>query len=214
MAFGGIKSRYRSYSFKRNWRKNNGHNQTSAGNIFNDKLVSVGKYTYGQLNVLTFDDKTKLSIGNFCSIGPNVWFIPSADHSLNHISTYPYKVNVLGEALEGVAKGDIIVEDDVWIGLGATILSGVRIGQGAVIAAGAVVSKDVPPYAIVAGTPAKPLKNRVSDDIISFLLTLDYKALDENMIKEHINDLYFDLDGLSLSEIESKFSWFPKKNID
>lgn len=211
MAFGGIKSRYRSYSFKRNWRKNNGHNQTSAGNIFNDKIVSVGKYTYGQLNVLTFDDKTKLSIGNFCSIGPNVWFIPSADHSLNHISTYPYKVNVLGEALEGVAKGDIIVEDDVWIGLGATILSGVRIGQGAVIAAGAVVSKDVPPYAIVAGTPAKPLKNRVSDDIISFLLTLDYKALDENMIKEHINDLYFDLDGLSLSEIESKFSWFPKK---
>ena len=211
MAFGGIKSRYRSYSFKRNWRKNNGHNQTSAGNIFNDKLVSVGKYTYGQLNVLTFDDKTKLNIGNFCSIGPNVWFIPSADHSLNHISTYPYKVNVLGEALEGVAKGDIIVEDDVWIGLGATILSGVRIGQGAVIAAGAVVSKDVPPYAIVAGTPAKPLKNRVSDDIISFLLTLDYKALDEKMIKEHINDLYFDLDGLSLSEIESKFSWFPRK---
>ena len=211
MAFGGIKSRYRSYSFKRNWRKNNGHNQTSAGNIFNDKLVSVGKFTYGQLNVLTFDDKTKLSIGNFCSIGPNVWFIPSADHSLNHISTYPYKVNVLGEALEGVAKGDIIVEDDVWIGLGATILSGVRIGQGAVIAAGAVVSKDVPPYAIVAGTPAKPLKNRVSDDIISFLLTLDYKALDENMIKEHINDLYFDLDGLSLSDIESKFSWFPRK---
>ncbi len=211
MAFGGIKSRYRSYSFKRNWRKNNGHNQTSAGNIFNDKLVSVGKYTYGQLNVLTFDDKTKLSIGNFCSIGPNVWFIPSADHSLNHISTYPYKVNVLGEVLEGVAKGDIVVEDDVWIGLGATILSGVRIGQGAVIAAGAVVSKDVPPYAIVAGTPAKPLKNRVSDDIISFLLTLDYKALDENMIKEHINDLYFDLDGLSLSEIESKFSWFPRK---
>ena len=211
MAFGGIKSRYRSYSFKRNWRKNNGHNQTSAGNIFNDKLVSAGKYTYGQLNVLTFDDKTKLNFGNFCSIGPNVWFIPSADHSLNHISTYPYKVNVLGEALEGVAKGDIIVEDDVWIGLGATILSGVRIGQGAVIAAGAVVSKDVPPYAIVAGTPAKPLKNRVSDDIISFLLTLDYKALDETMIKEHINDLYFDLDGLGLSEIESKFSWFPKK---
>lgn len=211
MAFGGIKSRYRSYSFKRNWRKNNGHNQTSAGNIFNDKLVSAGKYTYGQLNVLTFDDKTKLIIGNFCSIGPNVWFIPSADHSLNHISTYPYKVNVLGEALEGVAKGDIIIEDDVWIGLGATILSGVHIGQGAVIAAGSVVSKDVPPYAIVAGTPAKPLKNRVSDDIISFLLTLDYKALDETLIKEHINDLYFDLDGLDLSEIESKFSWFPKK---
>lgn len=211
MAFGGIKSRFSSYKFKRNWRKNNGHNQTSAGNIFNDKLVSVGKYTYGQLNVLTFDDKTKLSIGNFCSIGPNVWFIPSADHSLNHISTYPYKVNVLGEALEGVAKGDIIVEDDVWIGLGATILSGVRIGQGAVIAAGAVVSKDVPPYAIVAGTPAKTLKNRVSDDVISFLMTLDYKALDESMIKEHINDLYFDLDGLSLSEIESKFGWFPKK---
>ena len=86
-----------------------------------------------------------------------------------------------------------------------------RIGQGAVIAAGAVVSKDVPPYAIVAGTPAKPLKNRVSDDIISFLLTLDYKALDETLIKEHINDLYFDLEGLDLSEIESKFSWFPKK---
>ena len=211
MAFGGIKSRFRSYKFKRNWRKNNAHNQTSAGNIFNDKLVSVGKYTYGQMNVLTFDDKTKLSIGNFCSIGPNVWFIPSADHSLNHISTYPYKVNVLGEALEGVAKGDIIVEDDVWIGLGATILSGVHIGQGAVIAAGAVVSKDVPPYSIVAGTPAKSLNYRVSEDVISFLLTLDYKALDEAMIKEHINDLYFDLDGLSLNEIESKFSWFPKK---
>lgn len=71
----------------------------------------------------------------------------SADHPTDLLSTYPYKVKLLNQPLEGVSKGDIVVGDDVWFGFRSTIMSGVHIGQGAIIAAGAVVTKDVPPCA-------------------------------------------------------------------
>ena len=112
---------------------------------------------------------------------------------------------------EGVSKGDIHLDDDVWIGYGATILSGVHIGQGAVIAAGAVVTRDVPPYAVAGGVPAKVIEYRFNEEIISFLLTLDYSKLDSKLITEHLDDLYVSIDELSLSDLEMKFKWFPKK---
>ena len=139
--------------------------RTGNHNVFLEReafpdLIDVGKNTYGPINALMFNRDSKLIIGNFCSIAPRVSFIVSADHYTNHISSFPFKVKVLGESYEGVSKGDIIVDDDVWIGYGATIMSGVHIGQGAVVAAGAVVTKDVPPYAIVGGVPAKVIKYR------------------------------------------------------
>ena len=111
---------------------------------------------------------------------------------------------------EAISKGDITI-DDVWIGFRATILSGVHIGQGAVVAAGAVVTKDVPPYAIIGGVPAKIIKYRFSPEVIEQLLKLDYSKLTDDMIWERIDDLYNSLDGKSPEGVEKLLAWFPKK---
>ena len=132
-------------------------------------------------------------------------FVLSADHYIEHISSYPYKVWIMKEEQEGVSKGNIVVEDDVWIGFRSTILSGVHIGQGAIVAAGSVVTKDIPPYAIVGGVPAKVIKYRFSPEIIGELLKVDYSKLTEEMIKDHITDLYADLKDMNQLE------WMPKK---
>ena len=119
------------------------------------------------------------------------------------ISTYPFKAKVAKtDRDEAFAKGDIIVDDDVWIGYGATILSGVHIGQGAVIAAGAVVTKDIPP---------KIMKFRFEQPVVDFLLTLDYEKLDKELIQPHIDELYSSIDEMELEEIKEIYSWFPKK---
>lgn len=190
----------------RKWKKRNKHNETAPNNIFDINKVSVGKYTYGRLEVLMFNNENNLRIGSFCSIAPKTVFLLSADHYTDHISSFPYKVKVTKSLdREGISKGDIIVDDDVWIGYGTTVLSGVHIGQGAVIAASSVVTKDVPPYAIVGGVPAKVIKYRFSPEMITELLKVDYSQLTEEMIKEHIEDLYRDL------EDTSQLWWFPKK---
>lgn len=190
----------------RKWRKRNKHNETAPNNIFDINKVSVGKYTYGRLEVLMFNNENSLKIGSYCSIAPKTVFLLSADHYTDHISSFPYKVKVTKNLdREGISKGDIVVADDVWIGYGTTVLSGVHIGQGAVIAAGSVVTKDVPPYAIVGGVPTKVIKYRFPPEMITELLKVDYSQLTEEMIKEHIEELYRDL------EDTNQLGWFPKK---
>lgn len=190
--------------FKRKWRKLNPKNFTNAEDLFDPECVDVGDYTYGGLRVLTYSKNNKLKIGRFCSIAQEVMFVLSADHYINHISSYPYKVWIMQEKQEGVSKGDIIVDDDVWVGFRSTILSGVHIGQGAVIAAGSVVTKDIPPYAIVGGVPAKIIKYRFSPDMITELLKIDYSKLTEDAIRQHINDLYVELKDIN------QLNWLPK----
>lgn len=202
---------YRVFKVKRQWRNINRYNFTTASGELNVDLTAVGAFSYGKINAYEFNDDNTLSIGSFCSIAPNVSFIVSADHYVNHLSSFPFKSKIINAGLEGVSKGNIVVEDDVWIGYGATILSGVHISQGAVIAAGAVVTKDVPPYAIVGGVPAKIVKYRFEPDIIDYLLTLDYSALTEELIRDHIEELYSEIDFKGRNEIEVLFDWFPKK---
>ena len=131
---------------------------------------------------------------------------------MDNISSYPYKVKVLGEQQEGISKGSIFVRDDVWIGFRATILSGVEIGQGAVIAAGSVVTADVPPYAIVGGTPAKIIKYRFTPNIIRKLNQIDYSRLDEDTIKQNIECFY---SSVSDDTIDQYLSQLPlnEKNL-
>lgn len=196
-------------SLKKKWRKRNPHNTTEIVGDCNISLVSVGRYTYGGIHALTYNDKGRLVIGDFCSIAPGVTFIVSADHALNTLSSFPMRVKVLGEnVLEGTGKGDIIIEDDVWIGNGATVLSGVKIGQGSVIAAGAVVSTDVPAYAVVGGVPARLIKYRFSENVIKEMLKIDYRNLTQEIIKEHIDDFNIVLDK---DESFSLPDWMPVK---
>ncbi len=200
--------------FKKKWRKSNPQNYTEAGSCFHLPSVKVGRGTYGTLDVRHFGNPAEsLNIGSYCSIGPNCVFILGGGHPTNHVSTYPYKVYNGFAENESTVKGTIRLDDDVWIGYGVTILSGVHIGQGAVVAAGAVVSKDVPPYAIVGGVPAKVIRYRFSPEIIEFLLTLDFSALDVTMIREHVDELYREIDGMELEEIKAMFSWVAKKDL-
>ncbi|MBQ6843138.1 MAG: CatB-related O-acetyltransferase [Agathobacter sp.] len=188
------------------WRARNAHNHTQMVNDFNMDLVQVGRATYGDLNILNFGDSCHVRIGNYCSIAASVLFVACADHHLNHISTYPFKVQCLGtHTQEAISKGDIVLEDDVWIGQAATILSGVHIGQGAVVAAGAMVTKDVPPYAIVGGNPARIIKYRFDEALIEELLKIDYAKLEPEQVEAHLDDLYAEL------STAKQLEWLPKK---
>lgn len=210
-----IKDKFRIQRFRARWREKNGHNSTKAKRVFFIENVKVGKGTYGYIDVYNDVSTSRLNIANFCSIADGVVFLLGHDHPMNNVSSFPFRAKVLNICYsEAVSKGDIIIDDDVWIGFNATIMSGVHIGQGAVVAAGAVVSKDVPPYAIVGGVPAKVIRYRFCPEVIEFLLTLDYGALDEQMISEHVEDLYGEIDGMELEEIKKLFAWFPKKDVN
>ena len=130
-------------------------------------------------------------------------FMLCAEHNVLNVSTYPYKAQSYGEP-EAISKGNIVVEDDVWIGARAIIMSGVKIGQGAVVAAGAVVSKDVPPYAIVGGVPAKIIKYRFDDNLRFLYKKIDYSKLDMEFIMTHINELYGECQNIAKFPIKGK----------
>lgn len=161
------------------WRKKNKHNLTwVTGPSFDVSKVIVGKHTYGSLNVLSWGHKDEaLIIGNYCSIADEVVFLLGGNHSMNTLMTYPFKAMSFGE-IEATPKGPIVIGDDVWIGYKSVILSGITIGQGAVIAAGAIVTKNVMPYTIVGGNPARVIKRRFPDEIIDKLLKVNLSNFD------------------------------------
>ena len=92
-----VASRLKLNSFKRKWRKHNSNNGTYAKNIFPIDNVSIGNNTYGELNIVTFNDISKLKIGSYCSIAQNVKFMLDVEHNINTISTFPYKVRILNQ---------------------------------------------------------------------------------------------------------------------
>lgn len=164
-------------------------------NVIKNPNITVGDFTmYNDfLNDPTLFEKNnvlyhypinndKLKIGKFCSIACGAKFLfNSANHTLSSLSTYPFPLfyeewglqsKDITKAWEN--KGDIIIGNDVWIGYQAVILAGVSIGDGAVIGTRAVVTKDVPPYTIVGGIPAKQIKQRFSKDTITTLLEIQW----------------------------------------
>lgn len=161
------------------WKRRNRHNMTAPVNVFDPSIVSIGNGSYGGIEVYTYGSPdAKLTIGNYVSIGPKVRFMLSGEHRTDTITTYPFRAyDPIVPECEDICKGPVVVKDDVWIGLGATILSGVSIGQGAIIAAGAVVTKDVEPYAIVGGVPAKLIRWRFPEQIRNRLLSIDWSKI-------------------------------------
>jgi acetyltransferase-like isoleucine patch superfamily enzyme len=181
-------------SFHNEWRKRNPHNLTRVGSrFFPFDVVSVGKGTYGDITVqsLYVTPQEKLIIGNYVSIAPDVLFLLGVNHQTETVTTYPfYSMLIERSPIDAITKGPIIIEDEVWIGTEAKIFSGVRIGKGAIVAAGAIVTKDVLPYAIVGGNPAKLIKYRFSEEIIRILMPIYFINFSDEWIKENIETLY------------------------
>jgi virginiamycin A acetyltransferase len=123
--------------------------------------VNIGEHTYG--TITRRGDMNTLTIGKFCSIAEGVIFDGGFGHNTNWLSTYPFRSNLgLDVPHNATSKGDITIGNDVWIGEGAMVMSGVTIGNGAIIGARSVVTKNVYPYEIWAGNPAKFIRNRFS----------------------------------------------------
>ena len=154
------------------WRKKNAHNWTQAVNRFPLEKVTVGVRTYGDICYRYFGNENEfLKVGSCCSIGGYVTFLGGGNHSFKFLSSFPFARHVYGLSTGSDSRGGIEVGDDVWIADGVLVLSGVRIGQGAVIAARSVVTKDVPPYAIWMGSGVK--KYRFDESVRNKLSCLD-----------------------------------------
>lgn len=196
--------------FEKIWRSKNFHNTTTVKDYqFPIDKVTVGNYTYGELTIRSWGaDNEKLSIGNFCSIADGVTFLMGGEHDYSRFLSFPYDAFFVSYEADVKAKGGIDVADDVWIGANAIIVSGVAIGQGAVIAAGSIVTKDVPPYAIVGGNPAKVIKYRFNEEAIRVLETLDFSKLTPDFFKTnraYLLSLDVNKDSKELAEIINTF---------
>ena len=175
--------------------------------VISDPNISVGEFTmyndyvndpmqFERNNVLYQYpiNHDKLIIGKFCSIACGAKFIfNSANHTLSSVSTYPFPIffeewglNIKDVAAAWDNKGDIIIGNDVWIGYEAVIMAGVTVGDGAIIGTRAVVTKDVPPYTIVGGVPAKPIRKRFDNETLDELLKIRWWDWSEEKIARNI----------------------------
>ena len=183
------------------------HQTVYLKNVVDAPNVSVGEYTiyndfandprdFYKNNVLYHYpvNNDKLIIGKFCSIACGAKFLfTSGNHTLKSLSTYPFPIffdewdldpKNIASAWDN--KGDIVIGNDVWIGYEAVVLSGVKIGDGSIIGTRAVVTKDVPPYTIVGGVPAKPIRKRFDDETIDKLEKLKWWDFEPEKIKRNI----------------------------
>jgi acetyltransferase-like isoleucine patch superfamily enzyme len=154
----------------------------------NHPRYSIGEYTYGYPKVYDFTKTAFLEIGKFCSISDNVTLILDGTRNTNQISTYPLQHVVCNQTTECNDLG-IFIGHDVWIGMGATILPNVIVGNGAVIGAGAVVTKDVDEYEVVGGIPARHIKSRYTGPDVTKLLLMRWWDWDINLIKKEAENL-------------------------
>lgn len=152
--------------------------------------MSFGKYTYGNPEIKWENSNAKLIVKNFCSIASNVKIYLGGNHRVDWVSTYPFghihqnKFNNFNGEGHPSTKGDVIIGNDVWIGDNVTIMSGVTIGDGSIIANNSHVVKDVEPYTLVGGNPAKFIKYRFTKEQIEKLLEIKWWDWDDEKINE------------------------------
>jgi chloramphenicol O-acetyltransferase type B len=164
--------------------------------------ITIGKHTYGKPKMLGLSRDNVLVIGKYCSIGDDVTFIGiGGQHTYKHVANFPlfsqahYRVD--WTQISECQGQPTIVGNDVWIGKGATIMPQVKIGDGAVIGACALVTQDVPPYAIVGGVPAKILGFRFTEDQIERLLKIAWWNWSEKEIAHNISLFYGDVEAFT-----------------
>ena len=175
-------------------------------NVITNPNIIVGDYTYYDdfEDVHNFEKNVKyhfdfigdkLIIGKFCMIASDVKFIMNgANHLTDALSTYPFAIFGSGweKAMEGRQypyKGDLVIGNDVWIGYNSTLMAGITVGDGAIIAANSTVTKDIEPYSVIGGNPAKLIRKRFDDDTIAKLLELKWWDWDIKKITANVNNL-------------------------
>lgn len=180
--------------------------------------VNIGRFTYGHegISIKQWGEGASLDIGCFCSIAENVQIFLGGNHRTDWVTTFPfghlYQSYLGGEKIIGhpSTNGPVLIGNDVWIGCGAIIMSGITIGDGAVIAANSMVVKDVLPYSIVGGNPASFIKFRFSDKIIRLLIKLEWWTLPI----EDIRNLSADLCAVpNAKKLEQLIKTYRIKNI-
>jgi len=171
--------------------------------LIESEKIEVGEYTYyddpdaatefEERNVLYSYGPEKLRIGRYCALATGTRFLMAgADHPMVGVSTFPFAIfggdwteSTLDIVMNVASRGDTTVGNDVWTGYNTTVMPGVTIGDGAIIASGAVVTADVPPYTIVGGNPAKPIRKRFSDEEIDLLLRAAWWDWPVELVTEH-----------------------------
>jgi len=149
----------------------------------------IGTHTYGKPKVVSWEEGASLKIGKYCSIGPEVTIFLGSEHRIDWVSTYPFPF--FWEEARSIpghpsTKGDVVIGNDVWIGFGVTVLSGVTVGDGAAVGARSVVTRDIPPYAIAAGNPARVIRYRFDEGTIRKLLEIQWWHWPDEKVKQNV----------------------------
>lgn len=172
--------------------------------------IHIGKHTYGLTahSIMRPTEQASVKIGNFCSFAPGVKILAHVNHPTSIASTYPLKtlfINSRSDQFDkdwtnhdATSKGAISIGHDVWVGLNAIILSGVSIGNGAVIGAGSIVTKDIPSYAIAVGNPAHVIKYRFTVEVIKELEILEWWNLPDKEIESLLPYFYGNINDFLL----------------
>lgn len=206
-----IKLKFKLYFMNRKWRKKNSHNFTNLSKLCDINKLKVGNKTYGELNVYSWGSEGEaLEIGNYVSIANDVKFILGGNHRYDILSTYPIKVKIMGEKLEAYSNGKIVVGDEVWIGMNTMVMSGVKIGKGAIVAAGSVVIKDVEPYSIVGGNPARHIKFRFDEFYIDKINDINLNSINEDFMKENLELFYKTINDDVVERVMVKINEYKK----
>lgn len=158
-----------------------------------DSRVTIGEFSYGFPRFVLWQESERIEVGRFCSIAEQVTILGGGEHNSDWITTYPLRMafNLPEANKDGhpKTKGPTRIGNDVWIGFRSIILSGVTVGDGSVIGAGSVVTKDIKPYSVVCGNPAKLIRFRFSEDEIRKLLKIKWWNWPTKMIQQNVDIL-------------------------
>jgi len=185
----------RQYFVKRHLARRFPRTRLNPRSVIPPGRISIGEGTYGRPHVRLFRDTDTLIIGRYCSIGPATLFLAGGEHDSTRTCLYPFRSQEVGEDRDGLSKGPIVLANDVWIGAEATVLSGVTIGNSAIVGARSVVSRDVPSYGVAVGNPARVIRRRFADEVCDALDEIAWWDWPSETIRERIADFYLPVEA-------------------